>query len=577
MLTQYTYFVTRPHAPEIGLLVSPALAIWILLAVVGSLIWLRHPTTQAWPYLGSCLVLSIAVILGIIITPRWFPLQSPRFLATLVFLLAVPVGFALAEAFRRIATLLGEISQRNPTITLKRVPYTSAVAGLVLLILVLTMPALSWAYAFYPKGEKRQIDDVLEFARQHRDGRYLVEVINPKIGPAWTEASFDARAINSYLGSQGNETISGVFHEASPNALFTLPVVNAFSNYPDSFGVSSVLADDLDFKDQPLVEQIKRVQFLGVKYLFIRTPAMKERVEKELSSAVKHELGWWTVFELPGRPVPKVQALAYKPALVVSDFTVKARRRNELSFIRFVEEQFADNWFDVLLVRPARLKIDKLADLDKFGALVIEKYDYDDEDAAFDRLVRFAADRSVICLSSNNSLFRRLEAARVNFPYLEIVGRQLEKSGEMVEALEPTYRYNASSIRQQWKTIRGILERNKVPTDGSPSEVAAEISHNSIKLNYSAEHRGDPVPVLISTTFHPNWRRNDSAPVYAATPFYMLTFVDKPTIINYGRQGYERLGLWTSGTTLVLLFFMTGFSVLRSLVGRHRKSSVPNS
>src|SRR5207302_4597599 len=40
------------------------------------------------------------------------------------------------------------------------------------------------------------IDDVLAFAREHRDGRYLVEVINPKLGPAWTEASFDAGAIN---------------------------------------------------------------------------------------------------------------------------------------------------------------------------------------------------------------------------------------------------------------------------------------------------------------------------------------------------------------------------------------------
>src|SRR5439155_15571479 len=134
--------------------------------------------------------------------------------------------------------------------------------------------------------------DVLDFARRYSDGPYLVEVINPKVGPAWAGASFDARAINSYLGSQGNETISGVFHEASPNALFTLPIVNAFSNYPDSFGVSSVLADDLDFAAQPLSEHIKRAQFLGVKYMIIRTPTMKDRMSKEVTSAIRHDIGW---------------------------------------------------------------------------------------------------------------------------------------------------------------------------------------------------------------------------------------------------------------------------------------------
>jgi len=168
--------------------------------------------------------------------PSWFPLQAPRFLATLTFLTTVPVGFALAFAFGWLARLFRETAASDPEFSFRRARYSSVVAMVMFLLIALTAPTFGWAYAFYPKGAKAPIDDVLEFARQHHDGRYLVEVINPKLGPAWTEASFDARAINSYLGSQGNETISGVFHEASPNALFTLPVVNAFSYYPDSFG-----------------------------------------------------------------------------------------------------------------------------------------------------------------------------------------------------------------------------------------------------------------------------------------------------------------------------------------------------
>jgi hypothetical protein len=165
----------------------------------------------------------------------------------------------------------------------------------------------------------------LDFAKQHTDGRYIVEVINPQLTPAYSDASFDARAVNAYLGSQGNETLSIVFHEASPNSLFMLPAINSLSNYPDSFGISSVLADDKDFAAQPLSIHIQRARMLGVKYLIIRTPNMKEKLAKENGIANKYDFGWWTVFELNGDIAPATKILPYEPALVVSSFTLKAR------------------------------------------------------------------------------------------------------------------------------------------------------------------------------------------------------------------------------------------------------------
>jgi hypothetical protein len=570
MLSEYRYFVTRPYIIETQLLISPGLAVWYAIALVGSVIWVRAQrlgqvaALQMWPYLGACAILALAVTFAAIFAPSWFPLQTPRFLATLTFLLTVPVGFALAAAFRWLSKLLGEISAKKPTITLKRTRYTVGVTAVIFLIIVLSAPDLSWSYAFYPKGQRTSIDDVLDFARQHRDGRYLVEVINPKVGAAWTEASFDARAINSYLGSQGDETISGVFHEASPNALFTLPVANAFSNYPDSFGVSSVLADDLDFAAQPLSEQIKRAQFLGVRYLVIRTPAMKERVSKEITAAIRHDIGWWTVFELPGSPAPKIQALPYRPALVLSSFTVKARRRNEMSFIRLAEEQFADNWFEVLLARSPESRIDRLADLDKFGALVIDAYDYTDEAAAFGQLRKFAQDRILICLTADNALFRRIQSARAEFPRLEIIDRQPEEPGETVEALKPTYHYNSSSTRQQWKKIRGVLERNKIPTNAAPSDITGQIEKNLIKLVPNSTRNSSSTPVLIANTFHPNWQRSDGNQVYAATPFYMLTFIEQSASIAYGGRWFDKVGLWTSAASLLLLCLLIAFDRRRA-------------
>ncbi|HYG80623.1 MAG TPA: hypothetical protein VD861_09565, partial [Pyrinomonadaceae bacterium] len=73
------------------------------------------------------------------------------------------------------------------------------------------------------------------------------------------------------------------------------------------------------------------------------------------------------------------------------------------------------------------------------------------------------------------------------------------------------------------------------------------------------------VPVLINTTFHPNWRRDDGGVVYAATPFNMLTFVTAPTSLSYGRSGWDRAGTWASAGTLILLALLTGWPLLRRL------------
>jgi hypothetical protein len=571
MINSYEYFVTRPFVVETGQLVTPSLWLWYALAALGGFFWVRrYPTRLAWPYLAACVVLGAIVLFAATIAPPWFPLQSPRFLATLNFLLTVPVGYALTAAFRAFAKLLGEVRSTDQPLTLRRVRYTAGTALVILSILALSSPGTRWAYAFYPRGGKGDIDGVLAFARDHRDGRYLVEVINPTINPAYTEASFDARAVNSYLGAQGNETLNTVFHEASPSVLFTLPFINAFSNYPDSFGISSVLADDLDFHNQPLSEHIRRARVLGVKYLVIRTPMMKDRIGKEPDVAAKHDFGWWSVFELKGEPAPYVQELPYRPALVVSDFTLKSRRQNELSFVRLAEEQFADGWFDVRLVRSPERRLDRLRDLKKFGALIVDTFEYDDEDAAFGLLRDFGQDRSLVLISSEDRLFQRLRAARGDFPKMEIIERPVEDPGMVLEAVRPLHHYEPSAIRHLWKAIRGALDTNKVTA--GVAEIASERSQGNIKLRPNQTAQTNEVPVLINTTFHPNWQRDDGEPVYATTPFNMLTFVSGPASLSYGRNGQDRAGAWASAGTLILLALFIGWPRLCKLWSSEKRS-----
>jgi hypothetical protein len=493
-------------------------------------------------------MLVAGIIFAATIAPRWFPLQSSRFLTTLNFLLAVPVGHALAAAFRAFARLLGEIPSGSGALAFRQVRYTTGVALAVLILLAVTSPGPRWAYAFYPEGQQSDLDAILAFAREHYDGRYLVEVINPSS----TDVSFDARAINSMLGAQGNETLSTVFHEASPNALFTLPLINAFSQYPDSFGISSLLADDLDFSMQPLASHLERAQLLGVRYLVIRSPEMKTRIASESTIAARHDLGWWSIFELRGERLPRARILRYKPALVVSDFTLKERRSNERGFIRWAEEQFAEGWFDVLLARSSETKLDRIGELDWFGALVVETYDFEDEETAFERLRRFAQDRALILISSDASLFRKIRAARSEFPRAEIIDPMSDEAEKILEAVKPAGHYQGSPIRQEWMAIRRAVERHKVAVETHATEVTAEIDNASIYVRLAGK-TSEPAPILIETTCFPSWVRDDDTPIYAATPFFMVTFVQETARILYVRSWIDYVALIVSGISLLVV------------------------
>lgn len=576
MISQYKYFVTRPFVVETSQLLSPAWWFWFALAIIGFYVWYRNQTNVFWSFTIFCLILAAAVAFATFIAPDWFPLQSPRFLAMLNFLLVVPVGLAVSKIFRRFAKLLGEITDENETFSLRKFKYTFGVFVFLLTILVVSSPGTRTGagYAFTAKGEKPEIEQILDFAKQHRDGRYLVEVIHPQKTPAYTDAAFDARAINAYLGSNGNETLSAVFHEASPHALFTLPVINSLSDYPDSFGISSVLSDDLDFQAQPVEKHIERAKFMGVKYLVIRTPPMKEKLSKVKDIQQKYDFGWWTVFELKTETEanPPAKILPYLPALIVSNFTLKARYQNDLSYIRFVEEQFADGWFDVLLAKAPEMNIDRLEDWNNFGAVIINDYKYDDEAQAFEKLKEISNKRLLILISSEDALFQKVLQSRTEFPKLEIIERPKGANlGKMLKSDHPTVHYNGSSIRQMWQKIRQVLEAYKVPTEINQTQLTGQKLNNQIKVVLSSP---EAVPILITNTFHPGWSRTDNTAIYPATPFYQLTFANQPIELTYRRSSVDKIGLLISS---IFLIGLLGFGILSLLKGINKNTFTDTS
>ena len=547
MFNAYDYFVTRPQAVPFSALVTPAILVWYMIALVGVFLWLNRPTDLMSPFLVGCLLLELCVFFGATVAPRWFPLQPQRFSMTLNFLLAVPVGYALSFAFQKLRSDVAALIAR---------PHKLYVFGCLRIGLVLSVvPLVSWwittpnyGMSFYQPSNRGRFDLVLDFAQQHKDGRYLVEA--PMFANA--ETAFDGRALNAYLGLQGNEALAFSFREASPNVLFIDPLVSSFSIESAAFGLSSTLVNDSDFAAQPLAEHLDQARFMGVRYLVINSALMKSRLARETNIAARHDLGQWSIYELANH-VPNVRPLAFKPALLVTNMSVKARRETDYGFVRFAEEQFADNWFDVLLARSSETKIDRLEVPDGFGALVIDTYDCNDEGRAYEKLHEFAQSRPLILLASDAPLFNRINNALRDFPKAEIISRQIEPPGEWLESNEPTTSFRDSSGRKVWKAIRQTLDSHKTPIDEFPSlNVSLRMGQDNMSVDPGAMLMKE-VPVLIATTYHPNWARADKGPIYTATPFFMLTFVRHQTLLSYERQPTEWLSMVLSGSALLLL------------------------
>jgi len=610
MFSSYRYFVTRPFTDVVF---TRPMMLWYAAAVIGVFCWRKRSNLTIWPYVSVCLVLIAILLFAKTISPRWYPLQANRLSPTLNFLLAVPVGYAVATILRLLKEMLATRLPSSLQVTTRLKPYAQALFAILLVVMgyqisqsweMRVLGRLMKTLSFYPPPEAlsslansqpipsrgfdasllrnkapaaatreelfgqsdrehaadeqlsaqalSEINAILSFARDHRDGRYAVEF--PDMYD-FRAGSYDARALNSYLGVQGNESLIVVFREASTSSVFMYPQLNALSFNSDSFGISSVLADDYDFFEQPLARHLERARLLGMKYFVVYTAKMKERLANEPTVGTRHDFPNWSVFEMKDGPPPKIQVLPYRPALLVTDFTLKGRFSNEANYLRFAEEQFADDWFDVRLVRSPDTMLDRLgslAELNQFGAIILDTYKCTRCELVYRQLKDYAQNRPLILLMSNEDLFDRIRTSIIDFPNAEVIERTTEDPPIWLDNRWPRHRYGSSAIRQQWLKIRSILESHKIPTE--PASVSGEIKPFEITIDYQGEPGASSpgVPVLINTSFHPNWQSNNV--IYMGSPMFMLTFVHESTRLHFARRSIDYLGLWASAVVLVMWF-----------------------
>ncbi len=538
VLAEYPYFVTRPLETPLSEAIPPGLWLWIWFcaAVAGGTLMAIKPSSRGRAFMVGCLGLAPLTLPAFSRIP-WMPSQPVRLFSTLVFLLAVPVGRLLAALIRLLIKLPWK-RQRSENLR---------VATITFLVIVAAIAAIKPA----PLGEALYIGEapfakVLDFARIHRDGRYIVE-------NAWQHSDqHDSRALNAYLGMQGNETAAIVFHEASPSSVFFTPLVNALSASVDSFGISATLANDLDFYNQSPERHLRSAAEVGVRYIACMTPWLRRRFRQQ-ANLIEHDLGRWSVFELRDAVATEVETLRYLPALVVSSTDFKERKSGSYSFVRLSEEQFNSGYSNVLLAQAQTDKIDELSNLEGFGALILETYDYSNEDVAFKVIRRFAQQHLVVLIDSERHLYCRLTRHLTELPHAVIIRRETESQSQWLSRSAPWLELDQSTIRKLWNQVHAEIENNKIAIPLQSGQSSISRGDRSIHVEVE-ETQGIDVPIIIRTTFHPDWVRSDGQQIYPVSPFFMLTFAKAPFTVTFHRSLLEKAAVGVSVGTLLLLF-----------------------
>lgn len=532
VIQNYSLFVTRPLRVSFHDVVPSGFLIrtWYILGLVGAAFVFVRGSARIRCFTAGCFGLLALIVLSFFPIAGWAPSQPPRLVATFNLLLSVPIGFLLAH----IITSISCVITKNRT--------SWATATMLLLASIAIFGVIKWPESLSTRNSvylgEPSISGVLTFAQHHNDGRYIVE--NP-----WLRRNqYDARALDAYLAMQGNEVLTSIFHEASPESVFFGPVVNALSGSSDSFGISSALSSDMDFFNQSPEQHIAQAASFGVRYIVCITPFIKRRFRQE--GLTEYPLGQWSAFEL-ANVAPKAEILRFLPALVVSPIDFKLRNSNQYSFSRLAEEQMNSGFAEVQLAWAKAQKIDKL-ELDDFGALVLDTYDYESEEAAYTKLREFANHRRLILLSSNQPLYERLKAHLSELKNVTFIERQKDPKPYWFGATDGWVSLEEQPLRKEWRLIQAALDNSKIPVNLGLGSVSFEQGDRSFAV--SVNQAPARLPILVRTTFHPSWERTDGSPMYATTPFFVLTFADRSFDATFHRTRIDKLALLISGLTL---------------------------
>ena len=108
-------------------------------------------------------------------------------------------------------------------------------------------------------------------------------------------------------------------------------------------------------------------------------------------------------------------------------------------------------------------------------------------------------------------------------------------------------------IRKEWRLVEETIEKEKIPSSSDSDTVSISREEASIGVRI-LNRTAMSVPIIIRTTFHPDWIRDDGLRVYPVSPFFMLTFATDGFRVRFRRTGIEQAALAISACAFFVLF-----------------------
>lgn len=518
LLSVYLFSTSKslPIANSLSV-ISPLLPILVVtfLAVIISLIKKDH---NIFILSISCLLIISTAFSRVEVFIPWLPFHTDRWVGSFVYMTPIVIGYAAAIIFNHI----------------KKYKYR----GLFIFIFIFILFQYSFSTpgnynGYYFDENKDQLSEQTSAVSGDDKSLSIVESTFPNAQPTFY-------ILNSILGSAGLNMSYIVFRESSISSIFMAPLRNSFSRIGECWNSPSTLCWDNDLMTQSIKKKLERAEFIGVNYFWVRSRQVKDELDSSSSYKID-TIGDWNIYQAQEGGVPRAASLSYEPALLFmpTDFKTSDVSKNQYNYIRFNEEAFFRNAFNVLFASPLDHSLDTTPDIERFKIAIISDYKYKNIDKAFERLAEYSKNNQLILIENEDYLFKKL--SQIKSPKIKIFPRQ-------------DWSYGVEPLRTDAVAIFKYLERIKIPI----SEKAHLIYVDKVEdqdIIFKEEVKRE-VPVLIKTSYFPWWTRDDKSPIYLVTPTYMLTFAQDSFSIKFKTSKSVYWGIGVSlATMLVLIIF----------------------
>ena len=451
-------------------------------------------------------LLAISIIFIALKLRRFFPdlpFHFDRWLGILYFLIPVSIVFCITEIKKIIKNKLIYII------------FIFVIATISIYGIVVNNSIGKNYHGIYFDKRHDNIENVLEYF-EGKDGLILTESYFSNSKPS-------DKILNSYLGSQGNNTTYSIIRESALSALSMHPIKNGFSKTLDCWGIKCGLSFNSEYRNLPLHNHLLVAQDFGINYLIIRSFKIKEELNESKLVELEKNFGDYAVYKV-NNAANYITKPTRDPIIVFSDLNTRKISSTAFDFISLIENiNIKKSRTDFSFAYTQNILIDENNDLKDFNNILIEKYKYKNLEDAKNIMNEIAKTKKIFAIKANDKLFE----------YLEDISKQ-----------------NANII---------IIK-----------DYPNQCPDNHHDLLISALDKNIP-PVLtqenariIKQSYFPAWKEISGEKTYLSSPTYNLVFTENPIIFF----DTPAVVIWAHIISVIGIFISILFLLLKSYKNR---------